>query len=108
MNYGYFDVENKEYVITRPDTPTPWFNYLGNGGYSCIISNNAGGLSFDGDPGNRRITRYRYNNSPMDQGGHYFYIKDKETIWNPGWQPTKTELDKSNILRRLRSQLIRN
>ncbi len=95
MKYGYFDVENKEYVVTRPDTPTPWFNYLGNGGYSCIISNNAGGLSFDGDPGNRRITRYRYNTMPMDRPGKYIYIKDMETgeYWSATWQPVMKQPD---------------
>lgn len=69
VKYGYFDEKNKEYVVTRPDTPTPWINYLGNGGFGGIISNNAGGLLFDGDPGTRRLTRYRYNNLPMDRPG---------------------------------------
>lgn len=95
MNYGYFDVKNKEYVITRPDTPTPWFNYLGNGGFSGIISNNAGGLVFDGDPGNRRITRYKFNQLPPDRQGRFLYIRDMETgeFWSPTWQPVMKELD---------------
>ena len=76
MNYGYFDNEKREYVITRPDTPTPWLNYLGNGKFSGIISNNAGGLLFDSDPGNRRLTRYKYNSLPMDRPGRYIYIRD--------------------------------
>ena len=89
MNYGYFDNQNKEYVITRPDTPTPWMNYLGNGGFSGMISNNAGGLLFDGDPGNRRLTRYKYNSLPVDRPGRYLYIRDMETgeYWSATWQP---------------------
>ena len=89
MNFGYFDIENKEYVITRPDTPTPWMNYLGNGGFSGMISNNAGGLLFDGDPGNRRLTRYKYNSLPVDRPGRYLYIRDMETgeYWSATWQP---------------------
>lgn len=93
MNYGYFDVENKEYVITRPDTPTPWMNYLGNGKFSGLISNNAGGLLFDGDPGNRRLTRYKYNSLPMDRPGRYLYIRDMESgeYWSATWQPVLKE-----------------
>ena len=95
MKYGYFDVENKEYVITRPDTPTPWFNYLGNGGFSGIISNNAGGLVFDGDPGKRRLTRYKYNQLPPDRQGRFLYIRDMESAeyWSPTWQPVMKDLD---------------
>ena len=74
--YGYFDEEAREYVITRPDTPTPWFNYLGEGRYGGIISNAGGGFSFDRDPKNRRVSRYRYNALPMDQPGRYVYIRD--------------------------------
>ncbi len=95
MKYGYFDAKNREYVITRPDTPTPWFNYLGNGGFSGIISNNAGGLVFDGDPGKRRITRYKYNQLPPDRQGHFIYIRDMESgeYWSPTWQPVMKSLD---------------
>ncbi len=95
VRYGYFNEESKEYVITRPDTPTPWINYLGNGGFGGIISNNAGGLLFDGDPGTRRLTRYRYNNLPMDRPGRYLYIKDISTgeFWSPTWQPVMKKLD---------------
>lgn len=87
--YGYFDVANREYVCTRPDTPTPWMNYLGEGGYGGIISNTAGGYSFDRDPRNRRVTRYRYNAIPADQPGRYIYLRDQETgdYWSPTWQP---------------------
>lgn len=93
MNYGYFDVKNKEYVITRPDTPTPWMNYLGNGNFSGIISNNAGGLLFDKDPGNRRLTRYKYNSLPVDRPGRYLYIRDMDTgeYWSATWQPVMKE-----------------
>ena len=89
MNYGYFDIENKEYVIIRPDTPTPWMNYLGNGAFSGLISNNAGGLLFDRDPGNRRLTRYKYNSLPVDRPGRYLYVRDMETgeYWSATWQP---------------------
>lgn len=88
--YGYFDTVNREYVITRPDTPTPWINYIGEGRYGGIISNTAGGYSFDRDPRNRRITRYRYNSIPEDQPGRYIYIRDQETgiFWSATWQPT--------------------
>ena len=87
--YGYFDPEGREYVITRPDTPTPWINYLGEGRYGGIISNTAGGYSFDRDPRNRRVTRYRYNAIPADQPGRYIYLRDMEsgTFWSPTWQP---------------------
>lgn len=95
MKYGYFDKQNREYVITRPDTPTPWFNYLGNGGFSGIISNNAGGLVFNGDPGKKRITRYKFNQLPPDKQGRFIYIRDMETgeYWSPTWQPVMRELD---------------
>lgn len=93
MKYGYFDDNNKEYVITDPKTPWPWINYLGNEDFFSLISNTAGGYSFYKDAKFRRITRYRYNNVPMDDGGKYIYIKDEDTVWSPGWKPVKTELD---------------
>lgn len=93
MKFGHFDDKNREYVITSPRTPYPWINYLGTQGFFSLISNTAGGYSFYKDARLRRITRYRYNNVPIDMGGRYFYIKDGETIWNPGWSPVKTELD---------------
>ena len=93
MKYGYFDDKNREYVITNPRTPWPWINYLGSEDFFSLISNSAGGYSFYKDAKFRRLTRYRYNNVPMDSGGKYFYIKDGETIWSPGWKPCKTELD---------------
>ncbi|GAB5409347.1 MAG: glycosyl transferase [Balneolaceae bacterium] len=93
MKFGHFDDENREYVITDPATPWPWINYLGTKDFFSLISNTAGGYSFYKDAKFRRLTRYRYNNVPMDSGGRYFYIKDEDTIWSPGWKPTKTPLD---------------
>lgn len=93
MKYGYFDDSAREYVITEPRTPWPWINYLGNKDFFSLISNSAGGYSFYKDAKFRRLTRYRYNGVPMDAGGRYFYIKDGDCVWNPGWKPTKTELD---------------
>lgn len=91
--YGHFDDQNREYVITDPKTPWPWINYLGNEDFFSLISNTAGGYSFYKDAKFRRITRYRYNNVPMDNDGRYFYIKDADTIWSPGWKPCRTPLD---------------
>lgn len=93
MKYGYFNDEQKEYVITTPKTPLPWINYLGNENFFSLISNTCGGYSFYKDAKLLRLTRYRYNNIPADTNGKYYYIKDNDTIWNPAWQPTKTELD---------------
>ncbi|RPI05647.1 MAG: glycosyl transferase [Ignavibacteriae bacterium] len=93
MKYGYFDDEHKEYVITRPDTPLPWFNYLGTNDFYGIISNTAGGYCFYQDAKLRRLTRYRYNNIPMDSNGRYLYIKDGDTLWNPMWKPMRVPLD---------------
>ena len=94
MKFGYFDDQRREYVITNPQTPWPWINYLGNEDFFSLISNTAGGYSFYKDAKFRRITRYRYNNVPMDNGGRYFYINDEGTVWSPGWKPCKTELDR--------------
>ncbi|MBG7629536.1 MAG: glycosyl transferase [Bacteroidetes bacterium] len=93
MKYGHFDDGNREYVITNPATPFPWINYLGNKDFFSLISNTAGGYSFYKDAKFRRLNRYRYNNVPMDDGGRYFYINDGKDVWNPGWKPSKTELD---------------
>ena len=96
MRYGHFDDQNREYIITRPDTPLPWINYLGCESYFGIISNTAGGYSFYRDARLRRLSRYRYNNAPFDVGGRYLYLRDNETgkFWSPSWQPTRTKLDK--------------
>lgn len=93
MKYGFFDDERKEYVITTPKTPLPWINYLGCENFFRLISNTGGGYAFYKDAKLLRLTRYRYNNVPLDNNGHYFYINDGDTIWNPGWQPTQTPLD---------------
>ena len=93
QTFGYFDDARREYVITDPATPWPWINYLGNEDFFSLISNTAGGYSFYKDAKFRRITRYRYNGVPMDNGGRYFYINDNGTVWSPGWKPCKTPLD---------------
>ena len=93
MKFGFIDDANKEYVINSPKTPYPWINYLGNQGFFSLISNTAGGYCFYKDARLRRITRYRYNNVPIDMGGRYFYINENGTVWNPGWSPVKTQLD---------------
>ena len=93
MKYGYFDDAAREYVIARPDTPSPWINYLGSEAFFTLMSNTSGGYSFYKDARMLRITRYRYNNVPTDAGGQYFYIKDGDTVFTPGWMPVKTPLD---------------
>ncbi len=89
MKYGYFDDTRREYVITQPNTPLPWINYLGSQNYFALISNTAGGYSFYQDARLRRLTRYRYNNVPLDSGGRYLYIRDNHTgeFWSPSWMP---------------------
>ena len=94
MQFGFFDDQRREYVIASPRTPLPWINYLGSEDFFTLLSNTAGGYCFYRDARLRRLTRYRYNNSPLDQEGFHIYIKDGDTVWNPGWQPTKTELDR--------------
>lgn len=93
MKFGYFDDQEKEYIINTPDTPLPWINYLGSENFFSLISNTGGGYSFYKDAKLLRLTRYRYNNVPLDSNGHYYYINDNGTIWNPGWQPSQTPLD---------------
>ncbi len=95
MKFGYFDDAHREYVITRPDTPLPWINYLGCEAYFGLISNTAGGYSFYKDARLRRLTRYRYNNAPIDMGGRYLYLRDNSAgnYWSPTWMPTRTKLD---------------
>jgi cellobiose phosphorylase len=95
MRYGFFDDSRREYVITRPDTPLPWINYLGSEAYFGLISNTAGGYSFYRDARLRRITRYRYNNVPLDAGGRYLYLRDDESEehWSPTWQPVRRDLE---------------
>ena len=96
MKYGYFDDDQREYVITRPDTPLPWINYLGSQSYFSLISNTAGGYSFYQDARLRRLTRYRYNNVPLDSGGRYLFLRDHDSgnYWSPSWMPTtQVQLD---------------
>ena len=93
MKYGYFDDKAKEYVITQPDTPLPWINYLGSESFFSLISNTCGGYCFYKDAKLRRITRFRYNDVPVDNGGRCFYICDGDTVWSPAFLPVKTPLD---------------
>ena len=93
MQYGHFDDARREYVITTPRTPLPWINYLGSEDFFTLLSNTAGGYSFFRDARLRRLTRYRYNNAPLDQEGFHIYIKDGSSVWNPGWQPVQAELN---------------
>jgi len=95
VRYGHFDDERREYVITRPDTPLPWVNYLGDEDFFGIISNTAGGYCFYRDARLRRLTRYRYNNAPLDLGGRYLYLRDEASgdVWSPTWQPVPRDLD---------------
>ena len=93
MQYGHFDDARREYVITNPRTPFPWINYLGTEDFFGLISNTAGGYDFCKDAKFRRLTRYRYNGVPTDNGGRYFYINDDGCVWNPGWKPCRTPLD---------------
>ncbi len=93
MKFGYFDDKQKEYVITSPETPLPWINYLGNESFFSLISNTCGGYSFYKDAKLLRLTRYRYNNVPADTDGRYYFIRHNQTVWTPGWQPVKTKLD---------------
>ncbi len=93
MKYGYFDETKKEYVITRPDTPAPWVNYLGSPEYGAIVSNNAGGYSFAKSGANGRLLRYVFNQ--FDEPGRYIYIRDNESkdYWSASWQPVGKNLD---------------
>lgn len=97
MKYGYFDDKAKEYVITTPHTPLPWINYLGSNDFFSLISNTCGGYSFYKDAKLMRITRYRYNNIPVDSNGKYYYINDDGVIWNPGTMPSMTRQIHMNV-----------
>ncbi|MCL1843183.1 MAG: N,N'-diacetylchitobiose phosphorylase [Defluviitaleaceae bacterium] len=94
MHYGHFDSENREYVITKQNTPAPWANYLGSPEYGAIITNNAGGYSFVKSGANGRLTRYRFNEN--DRPGRYIYLRDDATgdYWSASWQPVGKPLDK--------------
>ncbi len=95
MKYGYFDDEAKEYVITRPDTPQSWSNYLGSTEYGAIITNNAGGYGFYQSGARGRFMRLLFNRVPMDQPGRYFYLRDRQSgdYWSASWQPVGKPLD---------------
>lgn len=93
MKFGFFDDTNREYVITTPETPYPWINYLGQEDFFTLVSNTGGGYSFYRDARLRRITRFRYNNVPTDDGGKYFYINEGGDVWSPSWKPVKAKLD---------------
>jgi cellobiose phosphorylase len=101
MKYGYFDDRVREYVINTPHTPLPWINYLGSNDFFSLISNTCGGYSFYKDAKLMRITRYRYNNVPVDSDGKYYYINDDGVICNPGGMPSGTELDTYECRHRL-------
>ncbi len=96
MQFGHFDDEAYEYVITRPDTPRPWSNYLGSTEYGAIITNHAGGYSFYRSALNQRFLRFRSNSVPLDQPGRYFYLRDQDTgdYWSASWQPVGKPLDR--------------
>jgi cellobiose phosphorylase len=94
MRFGHFDDAAREYVITTPQTPYPWINYLGMEGLFGLISHTAGGYCFYRDARMRRLTRYRYNNVPTDAGGRYFYVNDGGDVWSPTWAPVKAPLDR--------------
>jgi len=93
MRYGHFDDKQREFVITRPDTPLPWLNMLGQDEFYGLCTQTAGGYSFWKDARLRRITRYRYNNNPMDNDGRFLYVRHGKSVWNPGWKPSRTKLD---------------
>ena len=95
MQYGYFDDAAKEYVITRPDTPQSWSNYLGSTEYGAIITNNAGGYGFYKSGARGRFLRLRFNSVPMDQPGRYFYLRDDQSgdYWSASWQPVGKPLE---------------
>ena len=94
MKYGVFNDTAREYVIATPKTPLPWINYLGSRDFFRLISNTAGGYCFYKDAKLLRLTRYRYNENPLDTNGHYFYVRDNDSAWNIGWQPMRVDLDR--------------
>jgi len=115
MRYGHFDDEQREYAIERPDTPLPWINYLGCEDHFGIISNTGGGYSFYRDARLRRLTRYRYNSTPLDTGGRCLYLRDDAAevgatplVWSPSWQPVRRELDQYECRHGMGYTLIRS
>ena len=102
MKYGYFDNKRKEYVIDRPDVPVSWTNYLGTEDTGTVISHNAGGYMFSGDPETHRVTRFRPNGVPLDRPGHYVYLRDADDgdYWSISWQPVGKDLSKASYVTR--------
>lgn len=100
MKYGYFDNENREYVIDRVDLPTSWTNYLGVKDTCAVVNHTAGGYLFYKSPEYHRITRFHGNSVPMDRPGHYVYIKDAESndYWSISWQPVAKPLDQAKYV----------
>ncbi|MCX9457876.1 N,N'-diacetylchitobiose phosphorylase, partial [Vibrio cholerae] len=96
MKYGYFDNDNREYVITRPDVPAPWTNYLGVKDFCTVISHNAGGYSFYKSPEYHRVTKFRPN-ATFDRPGHYVYLRDDQSgdYWSISWQPVGKSLEEA-------------
>jgi len=92
--YGVFDDAAREYVIRRPDTPLPWLNYLGQDDLFGLCTNTGGGYTFWRDARLRRLTRYRYNDVPLDSVGRYLYVRDGDRVWSPGWKPARVPLDR--------------
>ena len=94
MRFGHFDDDNREYVIETPKTPDPWLTYLGTEIFFGLVSHQSGGYCFYRDARLRRLTRYRYNNVPVDSGGRYYYVVDGKDYWTPSYMPVKRALDR--------------
>lgn len=45
-----FDDDQREILIDRYDTPSPWMNYLSNGSFTAMLSQAGGGLAFYRSP----------------------------------------------------------
>ena len=93
-SFGRFDDKRREYVVTHPETPAPWINYLMGGDLTALISQAAGGLAFYKEPSEGRLTRYRFNGLPADSPGFYVYVQEGHDVWNPSFAPTRTPLDR--------------
>lgn len=106
MKYGHFSSDRREYIITRPDTPRPWFNYLFNGVYHCLVSQTGGGFSYYRDPKHHRI--HRYDHLGSDRPGRYLYLKDEtgKKVWTVNWQPARAKLTRWECRHRFGSTTI--
>jgi len=93
MRYGHFSSDGTEYVVTRPDTPRPWYNRFGNSEYSVVISQTGGGYSIAGDDDRYQLTWYvpRY-----DEAGRYLYLRDDASreVWSATHAPARAKLDR--------------